>query len=42
MCHCGEEIYTDEDGFSRGLCLDCSLVRCDAPMYGESYPCYTS
>jgi hypothetical protein len=34
-CHCGEEIYTDDYGFTRGLCIFCSLERCDLP---EEYP----
>ena len=30
-CHCGRPIYIQEyDGFTRGLCEDCSAVRCDA------------
>lgn len=28
-CHCGEPTHTHEDGFTRGLCLDCDTVRCD-------------
>lgn len=28
-CHCGEAVHVYEDGFSRGLCYECSTVRCD-------------
>lgn len=30
-CHCGNPIhfYAELDNFTRGLCLDCSTVRCD-------------
>ena len=29
-CHCGRSNFTDENGFSRGMCEPCSVVRCDA------------
>lgn len=28
-CHCGGTIHIYEDGFTRGMCLACSTVRCD-------------
>lgn len=30
-CHCGQPIhyYEEMNNFTRGLCLDCSTVRCD-------------
>jgi hypothetical protein len=32
LCHCGRpvHVHADLDEFTRGLCLDCDLVRCDA------------
>jgi len=29
-CHCGEQIRIEADGYTRGLCADCSDARCDA------------
>lgn len=28
-CHCGRPVHVYEDGFTRGLCAECSTVRCD-------------
>jgi hypothetical protein len=28
-CHCGRPIHVYDDGFTRGLCEDCSTYRCD-------------
>lgn len=28
-CHCGDQILTYEDGFTRLLCRHCSTARCD-------------
>ena len=36
-CHCGAPTYTHPDGFTRGLCVDCDAVRCDA-YPGECEP----
>lgn len=41
-CHCGESVYTDPGGFTRGLCLECSTVRCDAPSDGVYYECMST
>lgn len=30
LCHCGEPAHIHETGFTRGLCVDCDAVRCDA------------
>lgn len=28
-CHCGKAVHIYGDGFTRGLCEECSTVRCD-------------
>lgn len=38
LCHCGGEVKVHENGFTRGLCKDCDMVRCDAPIYGDPTP----
>jgi len=30
ICHCGKPVHIHPDGFTRHLCLECDLVRCDA------------
>jgi hypothetical protein len=30
-CHCGRNVHTNEDGFTRRLCEWCSDIRCDVP-----------
>jgi hypothetical protein len=37
-CHCGLPVYTEPDGFTRGLCHLCHLERCDLPN-GDPFPC---
>lgn len=39
LCHCGQPIYTELDGFTRGLCSLCSIERCDAPVEDYVYSC---
>lgn len=39
-CHCGKPIHFYEDGFSRGLCEECSTVRCDLPLEEGRHECY--
>lgn len=36
-CHCSRPIYTHEDGYTRHLCRDCDMVRCDAYPEDCSY-----
>lgn len=37
-CHCGLPVHTYDDGFSRGMCEECSTVRCDV----AAGPCTTN
>lgn len=38
-CHCGKSIHVEPDGFTRDLCLRCSLERCDIPVADTVYSC---